>query len=88
MYGITAQVSLYPLGEADLSPAIDAAVGEFKRHGVEYKTGEMSTVLWGDDEKLFEALRDAFREAASRGSAVMTITVSNACPWPGKKSPK
>ena len=86
MYGITAQVSLYPLGEADLSPAIDAAVGAFARHGVESRTGEMSTVLWGDDEKLFEALRDAFREAASRGSAVMTITVSNACPWPGKKT--
>lgn len=88
MYGITAQVSLYPLGEADLSPSIDAAVGAFERHGIEYKTGEMSTVLWGDDEALFEALRDAFREATYRGSAVMTITVSNACPWPGAKKGK
>ncbi len=86
MCGITAQVSIYPLGEADLSPAIDAAVGAFHRHGVEHKTGEMSTVLWGDDEKLFDALRDAFRVAASRGPAVMTVTVSNACPWPGVKS--
>ena len=85
MQQIMAQVSLYPLGEADLSPAIDAAIRELERHGVEYKTGEMSTVMWGDDEKLFEAIRDAFREAASMGSAVMTITVSNACPWPGKK---
>lgn len=86
MCGITAQVSIYPLGEADLSPAIDAAVEAFHRHGVEHKTGEMSTVLWGDDEKLFDALRDAFRVAASRGPAVMTVTVSNACPWPGVKS--
>ena len=42
-----AQMSLYPLGEADLSPSIRAAIGELKRHGVEYKTGEMSTVMWG-----------------------------------------
>jgi len=84
MYGITAQMSLYPLGEADLSPTIDAAIGEIERQGVEYRTGEMSTVLWGDDEKVFPALLGAFREAASRGHAVMTITVSNACPWPGK----
>ncbi len=84
MYGITAQVSLYPLGEADLSPTIDAAIGEIERHGIEYRTGEMSTVLWGDDEKVFPALLGAFREAASRGHVVMTITVSNACPWPGK----
>jgi uncharacterized protein YqgV (UPF0045/DUF77 family) len=84
MYGITAQVSLYPLGAADLSPAIDAAIDEIERQGVECRTGEMSTVLWGDDEKVFPALLGAFREAASRGQAVMTITISNACPWPGK----
>lgn len=84
MYGITAQVSLYPLGQDDLSPSIDAAIGEFERHGVERQTGTMSTVLWGDDEKVFPALLDAFRGAASRGHAVMVITVSNACPWPGK----
>ncbi len=84
MYGITAQVSLYPLGENDLSPSIDAAVAEFERHGIERQTGAMSTVVWGDDEKVFPALRDAFRGAAALGQAVMVITVSNACPWPGK----
>jgi uncharacterized protein YqgV (UPF0045/DUF77 family) len=88
MYGITAQVSLYPLGQDDLSPSIDAAIGEVERHGVEHRTGEMSTVLWGDDEKVFPALMGAFREAASRGHAVMVITVSNACPWPGKSESK
>ena len=84
MYGITAQVSLYPLGEADLSPAIDAAIGELDRHGLDRQTGTMSTVVCGDDEKVFSALLDAFRGAAARGQAVMVVTVSNACPWPGK----
>ena len=85
---IMAQVSLYPLGELELSPSIDAAVEKFEMHGINHKTGEMSTVLWGDDEKMFKALRDTFREAATRGPTVMTITVSNACPWPGKKGAK
>jgi uncharacterized protein YqgV (UPF0045/DUF77 family) len=84
MHGITAQVSLYPLGENDLSPAIDAAIGEFDRHGLERQTGTMSTVVCGDDEKVFSALLDAFRGAAAFGQAVMVVTVSNACPWPGK----
>jgi uncharacterized protein YqgV (UPF0045/DUF77 family) len=84
MYGISAQVSVYPLGQEDLSPSIDAAVGEFGRHGVECRTGSMSTVLWGDDDKVFPALRDAFRQAASRGHVVMVVTLSNACPAPGK----
>jgi uncharacterized protein YqgV (UPF0045/DUF77 family) len=83
MYGITAQVSLYPLGEDDLSPVIDAAIGELDRHGLERQTGTMSTVVCGD-AKVFSALLDAFRGAAARGHAVMVVTVSNACPWPGK----
>ena len=82
---ITAQVSLYPLGENDLSPAIDAAIGEFDRQGLERQTGTMSTVVCGDDEKVFSALLDAYRGAApASGQAVMVVTVSNACPWPGK----
>jgi uncharacterized protein YqgV (UPF0045/DUF77 family) len=85
MYGVTAQVSLYPLGENDLSPSVAAAIGELDRHGIERQTGAMSTMVWGDDEKVFHALRDAFRGAAARGQAVMVITVSNACPWPGKR---
>lgn len=85
MYGITAQVSLYPLGKDDLSPSIDAVTETFARHGVERQTGAMSTLVWGDDEKVFPALVEAFREAAAQGHAVMVITVSNACPWPGKR---
>ena len=84
MYGITAQVSLYPLGQDDLSPSIDAVTETLARHGIERRTGAMSTLVWGDDEKVFPALADAFRGAAAAGHAVMVITVSNACPWPGK----
>ena len=84
MYGITAQVSLYPLGQDDLSPSIDAVTETLARHGIERQTGAMSTLVWGDDEKVFPALVEAFRRAAAKGHAVMVITVSNACPWPGK----
>jgi uncharacterized protein YqgV (UPF0045/DUF77 family) len=85
MYGITAQVSLYPLRQDNLSPSIDAVVNALDREGVESRMGAMSTLVWGDDEKVFPALMDAFRKAADIGETVMTITVSNACPWPGEK---
>ena len=88
MIGITAQVSLYPLRQNDLSPSINAVVQALDREGVESSTGTMSTVVWGDDEKVFPALMDAFRRAADIGETVMILTVSNACPWPGKKSPE
>lgn len=84
MLGITAQVSLYPLGQEDLSPSIDSVTKTLDEHGVDKETGVMSTLVWGDDEKVFPAIVEAFRKAASRGETVMVITVSNACPWPGR----
>ncbi len=87
MYGITAQVSLYPLRQDDLSPSIDAVIDALSRYDVEKKTGAMSTLVWGDDEKVFPALIDAFRGAAAKGHVVMVVTMSNACPWPGKADP-
>jgi uncharacterized protein YqgV (UPF0045/DUF77 family) len=62
MSGITAQVSLYPLRQDDLSPSIDAVTKALARHGIERETGAMSTLVWGDDEKVFPALIDAFRD--------------------------
>jgi len=85
MYGITAQVSLYPLRQDDLSPSINAVIQALDRDGIESQTGSMSTLVWGDDEKVFPALMEAFRKAVEIGETVMTITVSNACPWPGEK---
>jgi len=85
MIGITAQVSLYPLRQDDLSPSLESALGALEEHGLEKQTGAMSTLVWGDDEQVFPALVDAFRKAAAQGETVMVITVSNACPWPGSR---
>lgn len=83
MYGISAQVSLYPLRQDNLSPSIEAVGKALDRDGVESQLGPMSTIVWGDDEAVFPALMDAFRKAAAIGETVMIITISNACPLPG-----
>lgn len=82
MNGITAQVSIYPLRQKELSPSIDAVLDAFKRYDIEVQPGSMSTLLWGDSHHVFAALQDAFQKAASTGQVVMTMTVSNACPLP------
>lgn len=76
---LSAQVSLYPLGQDDLSPAIDDVLRVFEGHGLRAETGPMSTVLYGDDEALFGALHEAAKVAAGASKMVMVITVSNAC---------
>jgi len=85
MLGITAQVSFYPLRQDELSPSIKAATEAFDAHGIEREVGPMSTLMWGETDKVFAALHEAFLRVTAVGEAVMTVSISNACPWPGEK---
>ncbi len=80
MISISAQVSLYPLGQASLSPAIDEALRIFRAHGLDVEPGAMSTMISGDEETVFAALQETFRRVAEQGRVVMIVTFSNACP--------
>jgi uncharacterized protein YqgV (UPF0045/DUF77 family) len=77
---IAAQVSLYPLRQASIGSPIRQAVRVFRQHGLEARTDEMSTLVWGEEGALFAALQEAFRQAAGGGDVVMVVTLSNACP--------
>ena len=79
---ITAQISLYPLRQVSIGPPIREAVRILRGHGLQVRIGEMSTLVWGEEEALFAALRDAFHQVAARGDTVMAVTLSNACPPP------
>jgi uncharacterized protein YqgV (UPF0045/DUF77 family) len=79
---VMAQVSLYPLRQASIGPVIRAVVRTFGQHGLTARMGEMSTLVWGEEQALFAALRDAFHQAAESGDTVMAVTLSNACPSP------
>jgi len=82
--GIAAQVSLYPLRQEALSPAIEQALQIFRDHGLDVEPGAMSTMVTGGDTAVFAALQEAFRRVAEQGHAVMVVTFSNACPIPSK----
>lgn len=80
---VSAQVSVYPLGQGDLGQAIGNALEAFEAPGIDCTMGSMSTLLEGGEAEVFAALRDGFRAASSHGGTVMVITVSNACPTAG-----
>jgi uncharacterized protein YqgV (UPF0045/DUF77 family) len=77
---ISAQVSVYPLRQEHLTPAIEAVGRALEARGLRPETGTMSTMVTGEVEVVFAALRDAFAQAAETGHVVMTVTLSNACP--------
>ena len=87
MIRISAQISIYPLRQPDLSSTIDEALRICRTHGLEVQPGTMSTVVAGDDEQIFAALQDAMQSAAARGDVVLVATLSNACPVSRRADP-
>jgi uncharacterized protein YqgV (UPF0045/DUF77 family) len=78
----SAQISIYPLRQDRLTPAVEAVRAVLVAHGLKPEIGAMSTVVVGEDAVIFAALGEAFATAAESGHVVMTATVSNACPLP------
>lgn len=80
MNGITVQISVYPLEQVSLSPAIDEALRILREHGLNVEVGLMSSLVIGEEVVVFTALQEAFHEIAALGPVVMVVTFSNACP--------
>jgi uncharacterized protein YqgV (UPF0045/DUF77 family) len=77
---VSAQISVYPLRQEHLSPAIDAVRRALESSGLQPEIGPMSTVVVGEAKNVFLALHEAFDQAAASGHVVMTVTLSNVCP--------
>jgi tRNA-Thr(GGU) m(6)t(6)A37 methyltransferase TsaA len=86
--GVTAQVSLYPLRQPELAPAINDALVIFHEYDLDVTSGTMSTLISGNGAHIFKALQQAFEKAAEAGEVVMVTTFSNACPMPSKTEPE
>jgi uncharacterized protein YqgV (UPF0045/DUF77 family) len=77
---VSAQISIYPLRQEHLGPAVEAIRDALERRGLEPVVGPMSTVVTADADRIFAALREAFEQAAETGPVAMVLTLSNACP--------
>ncbi len=77
---VSAQVSVYPLGQVEIAPAVQAVWDALESFDLSYTAGAMSTVVEGTSEDVFAALRQAFEAVADTGATVMAVTVSSACP--------
>ena len=74
------QLSVYPLRQPHLRPAIAAALRAAAGEGVDVTVGRLSTLVRGDEPAVFAALRAAFRAAGSSGSTVMVATLAGSAP--------
>ena len=74
------QLSVYPLRQPHLRPAISAALRAAAGEGVDITVGRLSTYVRGDEPAVFAALRAAFAAAGSSGSTVMVATLASGAP--------
>jgi catechol 2,3-dioxygenase-like lactoylglutathione lyase family enzyme len=77
---VSLQLSVYPLRQPHLRPAISAALRAAAGEGVEITVGRLSTYVRGDEPAVFAALRAAFAAAGSSGSTVMVATLASGAP--------
>jgi len=74
------QFSLYPLGQADIDTPIQEAIETAAATGLAVQVGRLSTLMHGEEEQVFSALRAAFRAARAHGPAVMAVTLTTGLP--------
>jgi len=77
---ISAQLSIYPLRQGRLTPAVQAVSSALTGAGLQPEVGPMSTLVTGEAGSVFAGLHRGFVQAAATGHVVMTVTLSNACP--------
>ncbi len=75
---ITAEVSVYPLKTSDASNVITNSINSLSNVGVEYSVGSISTRLHGNEEQVWNSLKDMFQNAQNSGEVSMVVTITNA----------
>ncbi|GAA6756102.1 methyltransferase domain-containing protein [Thermus thalpophilus] len=70
--------ALYPLLQGDYR-AVEKALQALEGSGVDHRVFPTHTELSGEEDKVFAALREAFRRAAEEGAVVLWALLTNAC---------
>lgn len=76
---IGCQFSVYPLKQADIDVAVQGVIKAAGEH-CDTRVQNLSTLLQGNEEQVFAALRAAFRKAHEYGPAVMVATLAAGMP--------
>ena len=80
MMNIEADVSLYPLAEQYLQHPVHDFVELLEKRGCSVENGPTSSIVKGESEQVFEALRLGYEQAALKSGCVLIVKICNVCP--------
>jgi uncharacterized protein (TIGR00106 family) len=64
---VLAEFSVTPMVEGELKPFIDVAVEEIDKSGLNYEVGPVGTILEGELDKVFDAIKHAHQAVLDKG---------------------
>lgn len=82
---ISVQVSVYAL-DGKVREAVHCYLDALDATGIDRDTGTMSTVVWGEADKVWPALQAAYITVAEKHKIVVNTVMSNAAPLPARAS--
>lgn len=82
---ISVQISVYAL-DGQVREAVYCYLAALDAAGVQRDTGSMSTVVWGEADVLWPALRAAYQAVSAQHKVIVNTTMCNAAPLPAKAS--
>ncbi|MCF7855078.1 MAG: hypothetical protein K9N51_09795 [Candidatus Pacebacteria bacterium] len=74
------EVSLYPLAEEHLEHPVKDFADLLEAHGCDIEHTPLSSIVRGESQKVFEALRLGYEQAARKSGCVLIVKACNACP--------
>ena len=77
---VQAQVSIYPLKTKALAKPVEEFCRRLRNPGLTVDTHSMSTLIVGESDGVFQAVKQAFQALAADFDIVVDLKVSNACP--------
>ena len=72
---ITAQVNLHPLQQELVGLGIREGMLMFRQRGLGVRECGMSTLVWGEERAVFDALGEVFHQVGELDDTVMTVTL-------------
>ena len=73
------QLSVYPLRQSDVDTPVQDVIKAAAAH-CSVRVGNLSTLIWGEEDQVFAGLRDAYRVAQLHGPAVVVATLASGIP--------
>jgi uncharacterized protein YqgV (UPF0045/DUF77 family) len=82
---ISVQVSVYALDGA-VREAVHCYLDAIDASGLERDTGSMSTLVWGEADQIWPALKSAYATVAAKHKVIVNTVMCNAAPLPARAS--